>query len=126
MNIDSIIYQNLEHLIEKNGLTEHQCAISCGLNLNYFVNYRKGRTKHFKIHDLIELANFFDVDLDYLCSFKNTRDDFFTPKYKLNQRDEKMLLSAFKRLDPVGRIVVADAISAEIENSKSRNKQRKT
>ena len=124
MNIDSIVYQNLEHLLEKNGITERQCATTCGLNLNYFVNYRKKRTKHFKIHDLMILADFFDVDMNYLCSFKNARDEFFVPKYKLKQRDEKMLLAAFRRLDPVGRIMVADAINAEIENSKLRAKQK--
>ena len=125
MNVDSIIYRNLEHLLEKNGITERQCVISCGLNLNFFVNYRKKRTKHFKIHDLAKLADFFDVDIGYLCDFRNTRDEFFVPMYKLKQRDEKMLLAAFRRLDPVGRIVVADAISAEIENSKKRQKQEK-
>ena len=125
MNVDSIIYQNLEHLLEKNGITERECVIDCGLNLNFFVNYRKKRTKHFKIHDLVKLAEFFDADIGYLCNFKNTRDEFFVPKYKLRQRDEKMLLAAFRRLDPVGRIVVADAINAEIENSKLRKKQGK-
>ena len=124
MNIDSVIYQNLEHLLEKNGITERQCVISCGLNLNYFVNYRKKRTKHFKVHDLMILADFFDVDINYLCSYKNSRDEFFVPKYKLKQRDEKMLLSAFRRLDPVGRILVADAINKEIENSKKRLKEK--
>ena len=124
MNIDSVIYQNLEHLLDKNGITERQCVISCGLNLNYFVNYRKKRTKHFKIHDLMVLADFFDVDINYLCDYKNSRDEFFVPKYKLKQRDEKMLLSAFRRLDPVGRILVADAINKEIENSKLRLKEK--
>ncbi|MBQ7751482.1 MAG: hypothetical protein IJR79_00735 [Clostridia bacterium] len=124
MNIDSVIYQNLEHLLDKNGITERQCVISCGLNLNYFVNYRKKRTKHFKIHDLMILADFFDVDINYLCDYKNSRDEFFVPKYKLKQRDEKMLLSAFRRLDPVGRILVADAINKEIENSKLRLKEK--
>ena len=124
MNIDSVIYQNLEHLLDKNGITERQCVISCGLNLNYFVNYRKKRTKHFKIHDLMILADFFDVDINYLCDYKNSRDEFFVPKYKLKQRDEKMLLSAFRRLDPVGRILVADAINKEIENSKIRLKEK--
>ena len=125
MNVDSIIYRNLEHMLEKNGITEKQCATDCGLNLNYFVNYRKKRTKHFKIHDLVKLADYFEVDINYLCDFKNTRDEFFVPNYKLRQRDEKMLLAAFKRLDPVGRILVADAINAEIENSKLRRKQGK-
>ncbi|MBR0276871.1 MAG: hypothetical protein IJQ50_00200 [Clostridia bacterium] len=119
-----MIYQNLEHLLDKNGITERQCVISCGLNLNYFVNYRKKRTKHFKIHDLMILADFFDVDINYLCDYKNSRDEFFVPKYKLKQRDEKMLLSAFRRLDPVGRILVADAINKEIENSKLRLKEK--
>lgn len=124
MNVDSVIFQNLEHLLEKNGITERQCVISCGLNLNYFANYRKKRTKHFKIHDLMVLADFFDVDINYLCNYKNSRDEFFVPKYKLKQRDEKMLLAAFRRLDPVGRILVADAINAEIENSRKRLKEK--
>ncbi len=126
MNVDSIIYQNLEHLIETTGVTEHQCILSCGLNSNFFSNYRNGKTKHFKIHDIIELAHLFEVDLNYLCDFKNTRNEFFVPKYKLQKRDEKTLLAAFKRLDPVGRINVADAISREINNSKERLKQQKS
>ena len=125
MNIDSIIYKNLEHLLEKNGISEKDCATDCGLNLNYFVNYRKNRTKHFKIHDLVKLADYFEVDINYLCDYKNTRDKFFAPSYKLRQRDEKMLLAAFKKLDPVGRILVTDAINAEIENSKERRKLKK-
>ena len=96
MNVDSIIYRNLEHLLEKNGITEKQCATDCGLNLNYFVNYRKKRTKHFKIHDLVKLASYFEVDINYLCDFKNTRDDFFVPNYKLRRQDEKMMLATFK------------------------------
>jgi len=125
MNIDSVIFQNIEHLIETTGITEHQCVLACNLNSNFFTNYKKGKTKHFKIHDIVEIARFFEVDLAYLCDFANTRDDFFVSKHKLNKRDEKTLLVAFKRLDPVGRIVVADAINAEIENSKMRNKAKK-
>lgn len=125
MNVDSIIYRNLEQLLEKNGITERECAIDCGLNPNYFSNYRAKRTKHFKIHDLVRLAGFFDVDISYLCDFKNTRDEFFTPSYKLRRCDEKMLLAAFKRLDPTGRANISSAINAELENSKLRKKQGK-
>ena len=125
MTIDSIIFQNIEHLIETTGVTEHQCVLSCRLNSNFFTNYKKGKTKHFKICDIVEIARFFDVDISYLCDFGNARDDFFMPRYKLNKRDEKTLLAAFKRLDPVGRIMVADAINAEIENTKIRNKAKK-
>lgn len=125
MTVDSIVFRNLEHLLQKNGITEKQCTLCCGLNGNYFVNYRKKRTKHFKIHDLMKLAIFFDVDMNYLCSFSNTSEDFFMPKYTLKVRDEKKLLAGFKRLDPVGRIVIADEINKEIENSKAREKERR-
>lgn len=124
MTTDEIVYLNLVHLIEKNGLNERICTGCCDISPNYFVNYRKGRTKHFKIRDLIKLATFFDVSLDYLCQYKNTKDEFFRPTYKLKSRDEKVLLYAFKKLDPVGRINVTDAINQELLETKKREKEK--
>ncbi len=124
MTTDEIVYLNLEHLIEKNGISERVCTGCCEISPNYFVNYRKGRTKHFKIRDLIKLAVFFDVSLDYLCQYKNTKDEFFRPTYKLKSRDEKVLLYAFKKLDPVGRINVTDAINTELIETKKREKEK--
>lgn len=124
MTTDEIVYLNLMHLIEKNGLTERICTGCVEVSPNYFVNYRKGRTKHFKICDLVKLAAFFDVSLDYLCQYKNTKDEFFRPTYKLKKRDEKVLLYAFKKLDPVGRINVSDAINAELNEAKKREKEK--
>ena len=69
---------------------------------------------------------FFDVSLDYLCQYKNTKDDFFRPTYKLKPRDEKIILNAFKKLDPVGRINVADVINAELIETKKREKEKLT
>ena len=123
MTTDEIVYLNLMHLIEKNGLNERICTGCCGVSPNYLVNYRKGRTKHFKIRDLIKLAEFFDVSLDYLCQYKNTKDEFFRPKYKMKARDEHVLLYAFKKLDPVGRINVSEAINKELEETKKREKE---
>ena len=124
MTTDEIVYLNLVHLIEKNGLNERVCTGCCGISPNYFVNYRKGRTKHFKIRALTKLAEFFDVSLDYLCQYKNTKDEFFRPTYKLKVRDEKVLLYAFKKLDPVGRINVTDAINQELLETKKREKEK--
>ena len=124
MTTDEIVYLNLVHLIEKNGLNERVCTGCSGVSPNYFVNYRKGRTKHFKIRDLVKLAAFFDVSLDYLCQYKNTKDEFFRPTYKLKVRDEKVLLYAFKKLDPVGRINVSDAINQELSETKKREKEK--
>ena len=124
MTTDEIVYLNLMHLIEKNGLNERICTGCADVSPNYFVNYRKGRTKHFKIRDLIKLAEFFDVTLDYLCQYKNTKDEFFRPNYKLKVRDEKVLLHAFKKLDPVGRINVSDAINQELLETKKREKEK--
>lgn len=124
MTTDEIVYLNLMHLIEKNGINERVCTGCADVSPNYFVNYRKGRTKHFKIRDLVKLAVFFDVSLDYLCQYKNTKDEFFRPTYKLKKRDEKVLLYAFKKLDPVGRINVTDAINAELAATKMREKEK--
>lgn len=123
MTTDEIVYLNLVHLIEKNGITERVCTGCADLSPNFFVNYRKGRTKHFRICDLAKLAAFFDVSIDYLCQYKNTKDEFFRPKYKLKPRDEHVLLYAFKKLDPVGRIKVSEAINAEFEEVKKREKE---
>lgn len=124
MNIDTIIYQNITHLLEKNGVTERQCTLHCRLNPNFFLNFRNGKTKHFRVCDIDSIAKLFEVDINYLCQYKNTRDDFFLPRNKLKTRDEKILLAAFRRLDPVGRIIVADAINEEIKNTKERHKQK--
>ena len=124
MTTDEIVYLNLTHLIEKNGINENVCTTCCDLNLNFFTNYRKHRTKHFRICDLKKLAVFFDVSLDYLCQYKNTKDDFFRPVYKLKPRDEKIILNAFKKLDPVGRIHVSEAINKELIETKKREKEK--
>lgn len=123
MTTDEIVYLNLMHLIEKNGINERICTGCTGVGPNYFLNYRKGRTKHFKIRDLVKLAAFFEVSLDYLCQYKNTKDEFFRPNYKLKPRDEYVLLYAFKKLDPVGRINVSEAINAELLETKKREKE---
>lgn len=123
MTTDEIVYLNLIHLIEKNGLTERICTGCTDVSPNFFVNYRKGRTKHFRICDIIKFAAFFEVSLDYLCQYKNTKDEFFRPKYKLKPRDERVILYAFKKLDPVGRINVSDAINAELAETKKREKE---
>lgn len=125
MNIDQIVYKNIEHLIESNGITERICALSCNLNPAFFSNFRKSGGKHFKICDLYEIARFFNVSVDYLCQYKNTRDEFFVPKYKLKPNEEKIMLRTFHRLDNVGRIKVAEAINAELDNVRAREKQRK-
>ena len=124
MTTDEIVYLNLIHLIEKNGINERVCTSCTEVGPNYFLNYRNGRTKHFRICDLIKLAAFFDVSLDYLCQYKNTKDEFFRPTYKLKPRDEKVLLYAFKKLDPVGRIKVSDAINEELLETKKREKEK--
>lgn len=124
MTTDEIVYLNLMHLIEKNGLNERICTGCCEVSPNFLVNYRKGRTKHFRIRDLIKFAEFFDVSLDYLCQYKNTKDEFFRPKYKMKSRDEHVLLYAFKKLDPVGRINVSEAINKELEETKIREKEK--
>jgi len=125
MTVDEIVYLNLTHLIEKNGLNERVCTGCCDISPNFFLNYRKGRTRHFRICDLVKLAAFFEVSLDYLCQYKNTKDEFFKPKYKLKPRDEYVLLYAFRKLDPVGRIHVSDAINAELLETRKREKENK-
>ena len=123
MNIDSIVYQNIRHLLDKYGISERNCTLCCRLNPNFFSNYRKGVTKHFRICDIIELARFFDVSVDYLCKYGNTRDEFFVPHHKLLIRDEKILMNAFKKLDPVSRIAVTDVLAEETKNTRLRRKQ---
>lgn len=123
--VDDIIYMNIIHLLEVHGISEHQCILACGLNSCYFSNIKKGITKHFRICDVVKIATFLEVTLDDLCQFKNTRDDFFIPHYKLLSRDEKVLTHAFKRLDPVGRINAAEFINEEFERTKQRARQRK-
>ena len=123
MNVDAVVYRNVTHLLEKYGISERNCTLCCRLNPNFFTNYRKGVTKHFRICDIIELARFFEVSVDYLCKYGNTRDDFFVPQHKIKMRAEKILLGAFRKLDPVSRIAVADVMNIEIKKTRERRKQ---
>ncbi|MDD6736287.1 MAG: hypothetical protein PUE13_08285 [Clostridiales bacterium] len=125
MNVDTVIYNNVERLIEEYGLSESTCTAQCGLSANFFTNFRKGTTKHFKVCDVIELAVFFGVSLDYLCDYKNTRSDFFMPKQKMVPCDEKRLVAAFKKLDATGRSVICQALGEEIKNTRKRFRNRK-
>lgn len=115
INIDSVVYRNMMSLIEKNGISEHMCIMSCGLNSNFFVNYRQGKTKHFKICDLVKIAAFFGVTPDYLCRYENINDEPFRRKYVPNPTDEKILLNAIRRLSPEGRIHLADFLHNELK-----------
>lgn len=125
MTIDDAIYRNVMHLLEKNGITERNCIISCGLNFNFFSNYRSKKTKHFRVCDVEKLASLFDVSIEYLCQYKNSSDDFFKAKYKLKKRDARVLVAGFRKLDGESRIKLAEYMTGEIENTKAREKSKR-
>ena len=124
MTVDEAIYRNIMHLLEKNGISERNCLLSCDLGFNFFTNYRSKKSKHFKVCDIAKIASLFEVSIDYLCDSKNSSDDFFKPKYKLRKRDEKVMMTAFKKLDRESRVYVADFINEEMKNTKAREKSR--
>ena len=125
MNVDMIIYQNIERLIEEYGLSERICIDRCGLSRNFFCSHRNGTSKHFKVCDIVNIAVFFDVTMDYLCDYKNTRKDFFIPKYTMKGYDEKRLIAAFKSLDPQGKFNVTEQVNKELEEMHKRARQNK-
>ena len=124
MTVDEAIYRNTMHLLEKNGISERNCALSCGLCVNFFSNYRNKKFRHFKVCDIAKIASLFEVSMDYLCDCKNSNDDFFKPKYKLRRRDEKVMMTAFRKLDRESRVYVAGFINEEMKNTKAREKSR--
>lgn len=119
MTIDNIIYNNIKKLIEDYGFTERICIDACGLGSCFFTNYRSGGTKHFKVKDVAEIADFFNVSIDYLCGLGNTRDNFFVKKPDIPKDDVKRLTASFKKLDAEGRIAVAEAINTALENMRA-------
>lgn len=124
MTVDEAIYRNITHLLEKNGISERNCLICCDLNFNFFSNYRSKKTKHFRVCDIAKIAALFDVSIDYLCEYKNSKEEFFVKKYKLRKRDEKVLMRAFKRLDNESRIGVSEIMNTELKNTKAREKRK--
>lgn len=124
MNVDAIIYRNVERLIEEYGLTERICIDRCGLSMNFFSGHRNGTTKHVKACDLVNIAKFFGVTTDYMCDFKNTRSKFFVPAYKMEGYDEKRMIAAFKKLDPQGKFNVTELINKEMEETLKRARQK--
>ena len=123
--IDRVIYANILSLLDSRGISEHKCITACSLNSCYFSNFKKGITKHFRICDVLKIAQFLEVTLDDLCKTDESINSLFVPRYKLLSRDEKILTSAFKKLDPVGRIKAAEFINKEIIRSKERVRQQK-
>lgn len=124
-NVDSIVYRNMMRLLAENGYSESQVTSVLGLNPHFFSNYRNGKTKHFRICDLAVIAEYFEVSLDYLCEFKNTRDDFFIHKNKILRKNEKILMTGIKKLDAESKLVVTDTIASELKKSKARIRQQK-
>lgn len=125
MTIDEVIYRNIIRLMEENGLTETLCAISCGLNPGFFTKYRSTKNRHFRVCDISKIAALFGVTLDYLCDFKNTSDFLFVKSYKVKERDAKVLMRAFRKLDGESRIKLSEHMLHEIELTKEREKIRK-
>lgn len=62
----------IKKLRENAGMTQEELANKLSLSRSTFRNYENA-TREPPIDFLIQIANFFDVSLDYLCERKNNR-----------------------------------------------------
>ena len=58
------MYRKLEELMKKKGVTAYRVAKDTGISKTSLIDYKSGKS-HPKIDNLIILAKYFDVPLDY-------------------------------------------------------------
>lgn len=101
--------QRLIELRENEKLTQKTLAEKLKYNTVTYNNWEKGKAEP-NIKTLIELADFYNVTLDYICGHKTKRD--FEIGY-LNE-EQQQLLTLIKELNEINTIKAISYISGLI------------
>lgn len=63
-------YQRLQDLREDNDLTQEEVAEVLGITRQQYQLYESGK-REIKFHQIIELAKYYDVSIDYIAELTN-------------------------------------------------------
>ena len=87
----------LAQLRKENGLSQHQLADRLMISYGSIGNYEAGK-RFPRYEDLESIADYFNVELDYLCGRVNER-----PEYSL---EEQWIIQCYKSADPDTKLAI--------------------
>lgn len=113
-------YQRIKDLREDADKTQTDIANYLGTTAQYYGKYEKGE-REIPFSRAIELANYYNVSLDYLAG-RNTENMKFDTSL---QEDEILLLSHFRSLTERNKgkaeLFIEQLIKAQAENNSKKN-----
>lgn len=117
--------QRIKELREEKGYTQEQFAIALGIDVSKSAIGMYELDKREPDKEKLEaIADFFNVDLDYLfgkSSFRNKQEWLSsqqTPSLSSLQKNEKLLISDFRSLNPIGQDKAVEYVSDLADNPK--------
>ncbi len=72
-------YQRLQDLREDNDLTQEEVAEVLGITRQQYQLYESGK-REIKFYQIIELAKYYDVSIDYIAELTNVQTSFYRKK----------------------------------------------
>lgn len=103
--------KKLDLLMEEQKLNKHSLSEKCGIPYTTIDGWYKKGYERIKVSTLIKLADFFDVELDYLVRPSIT-DRFFGRESQLLTAIEKELLTQFRFLNETGKQLLLENAKA--------------
>ena len=91
----------LKEIRIENGKTQQDIVNYLHCSYNKYASWEQGQTQP-SIEDLIILADYFNVTIDYLVG-RESEDGLVVPDGQSLSGDEKELLEGFRRLNAAGR-----------------------
>lgn len=101
------MYEIFEKLLKERSLKTSDVVKGTGLSSTFFTEWKKGKSKLPNVANLIKVADYFDVSLDYLVGRKRTTPDTsITDEYvdlidlysKLNDMDKDIIMKTLRSL----------------------------
>jgi len=86
------MYEIFEKLLKERGIKTSEVARKTGLNPTFFTEWKKGKSKIPKTENLIKIAEYFNVSLEYLTSgIESTKDKYndIIEMYEILQEEDK-------------------------------------
>lgn len=84
--------ERLKELRNERGLTQVQLAEELGMSRGTIGNYEVGVRKNLRLEDLETIADYFNVQIDYLLGRTNERPEF--------SLEEQWIVRCYKNADP--------------------------
>ena len=110
-------YTILKELRSEKGLTQEELAQKLGIRCGTYCKWEQNRANA-SYEDLIKLADFYQVSVDYLIGHTDDLGNVtvITTQENTLNKNERTLLSQFKKLTDIEKNLILKQISAWTEN----------